>query len=185
MAPQNAKAGRPSLQTGLDKEVFQIVRKFQDDQPDGASPVPSVAAVYRYIQASNSSLKRKPKQLLNNSIDRVLAVLMDEQQENSEDGEMEDMEVDVDDLTGKTEKAANFMNRSIVGAFAPPTVASGTATPTTTTAGTNGTATPGKHIIWDLELYPGKQLRLILLCSRFRFKETRAIGQWRTGQEEA
>jgi ribosome biogenesis ATPase len=127
MAPVNGK--RPSLQSGLDKEVFQIVRKFQDEQPEGSSPLPSVAAVYRYIQASNSTLKRKPKQLLQNSIDRVLAVLMEEEENDSE--EVGPMDLDPEDLK-IPDRSANFMNKSIIGAWG----SSGSATPTATTTAT-------------------------------------------------
>ena len=102
--------------------------------------MPSVSAVYRYIQASNSTLKRKPKQLLQNSIDRVLAVMMDDLREDGEDGgdgdgDMENMDVDVDDLTGKPavpEKSVNFMNRSLTAAWG----TSGASTPTATVSAT-------------------------------------------------
>jgi ribosome biogenesis ATPase len=117
---------RASLSSGLDKEVFQIVRKFQDDQANitegGGSGLPSVSAVYRYIQASNSTLKRKPKQLLEKSIDRVVAVLMDDE-EGSDENDIGPMDIDVDDLTGNQNipnRSANFMNKSIIGAWQPP-----------------------------------------------------------------
>ena len=145
MAPPSSKSARATLTNGLDKEVLQIVRKFQDDQPaDVSSPLPSVSAIYRYIQASNSTLKRKPKQLLQNSIDRVLAVMMDDLKEESggedDEGDMDGMDVDVDDLTGKVsvpERSANFMNKSLIAAWG--TNSSGTATPTA-----NGSTTLGK-----------------------------------------
>ena len=125
MAPPNGKP-RSSLQSGLDKEVFQIVRKFLDEQArnaeGGSSGLPSVSAIYRYIQASNSTLKRKPKQLLQSSIDRVLAVLMDDQDDADED-DMAPMDLDADDLTGNINipnRSSNFMNKSIIEAWQAP-----------------------------------------------------------------
>ncbi|KIV99198.1 uncharacterized protein PV09_09149 [Verruconis gallopava] len=117
MAPSNV-FGRSSLQSGLDKEVFQIVRKFQDQQPEGVSPIPSTAAIYRYIQASNSSLKRKPKQQLQNSIERVLAVLMDDAAEEDDFAEdLGPMDLDPNDLK-LPDRSTNFMNKTIVGDWA-------------------------------------------------------------------
>jgi ribosome biogenesis ATPase len=129
--------GRSSLQSSLDKEVFQVVRKYQDDQSNELSSLPSVAVIYRYIQSSNSTLKRKPKQLLNGSIERVLAVLAEAKEESDESQENIDIDVDMDDLNGNVmpSRSANFMNKSITGAWA--TGSSGTATPLPP-IGTNG-----------------------------------------------
>lgn len=124
---------RRGLQQGLDREIFQLVRKYQDDLPDG-SPIPSTYAVYKWIQGSNSSLKRKPKQLLEDSIERVLEVLQDEADESEELGPVE---VDFVDDAGKAPDRSNFMNENIRKAMA----SSGTATPV------GGTETPKKREI--------------------------------------
>lgn len=63
----------PSLRLGLDKDVYQIVRKYEDDSSNGTTaPKVTISTVYEYIQRSNSSLKRQKKRLLEDSIERVL-----------------------------------------------------------------------------------------------------------------
>ena len=53
----------------------------------------TIAAVYDYIKNSNSSLKRRSKKLLEDSIDRVLLVLKEEQDDSeSLDGDFEGLE---------------------------------------------------------------------------------------------
>jgi ribosome biogenesis ATPase len=66
--------GRSNLQQAIDRDVFQIVRKFQDDQPDTTLSAP---AIYQYIQQSNSVLRRKQKRILEDSISRVLLAISD------------------------------------------------------------------------------------------------------------
>lgn len=95
--PSKHGAGRLTLGQGLDKEVnfllqkigfnsifpqvYQIVRKLADDQAqydDGVHKKLSVPAVYDKIKRSNSSLNRKTKRILEDSIERVLGVLKEE-----------------------------------------------------------------------------------------------------------
>jgi ribosome biogenesis ATPase len=140
MGPVNGK-GRSNLQNNLDKEILQITRKFLDEQPDGSS-FPSSDSLYRYIQSSNSSLKRKPKQLLKGSIDRVLAVLEEEQDDSEELGPME---LDPEELT-VPERSMNFMNKSIVGAWG----SSGAVTP-------SGTVTPTLAVELSKKREPSRQ----------------------------
>ena len=69
---------KASLSHGLDKEIYQIVRQLLDtrDQYAGAQRVClSVTTIYESIKRSNSSLSRKNRKLLENSIERVLEVL--------------------------------------------------------------------------------------------------------------
>ncbi|KAK4987070.1 Ribosome biogenesis ATPase rix7 [Elasticomyces elasticus] len=66
---------RPSLQHTLDREVFQVVSKLLEDS--NVSPTPH--DLYDAINRSNSSLKRRPKKLLLDCLDRVCSVLQDEQ----------------------------------------------------------------------------------------------------------
>jgi ribosome biogenesis ATPase len=101
---------RPSLQQGLDREIDPIVRKYIDDSPEGSS-FPSVDVIYRYIQASNSSLKRKPKQMIKPSIERVLAVLEEEIDDSEELGPMD---LDIPEEFGIPERSANFMNQKMI-----------------------------------------------------------------------
>ena len=116
--------GRRGLQQGLDREVFQLVRKYQDDLSDGRS-VPTTYGVYKWIQGSNSSLRRKPKHLLEDSIERVLDALQDELDDSEELGPVD---IDLADDTEKSRDRSNFMNENIRKAIA----SSGTATPVRT-----------------------------------------------------
>ncbi|KAF4462028.1 Ribosome biogenesis ATPase RIX7, partial [Fusarium albosuccineum] len=63
-------ARRPNLRQGLDRDVYQILKKLEDSN-DG-KPLKSVSAVYDAIKRSNSSLSRQKKRPLEDSIDRVL-----------------------------------------------------------------------------------------------------------------
>jgi len=116
--------GRRGLQQGLDREVFQLVRKYQDDLSDGRG-VPTTHAVYKWIQGSNSSLRRKPKHLLEDSIERVLDALKDEADDSEELGPVD---IDLADDTEKGQDRSNFMNENIRKAIA----SSGNATPVRT-----------------------------------------------------
>lgn len=73
-----------------------IVRKVADEESHPGKRL-TVSAVYDWIKHSNSSLKRRPKKLLEDSIDRVLSVLKREEQElddsESSDGDFEETEV--------------------------------------------------------------------------------------------
>lgn len=125
--PSRAGGGGPTLRQGLDKEVYQIVRKLQDELPGSATSI-SVHAVYDWIRRSNSSLKRKPKQLLEDSIERVLGVMQEEQEESEgeELGSMQDGFFNALTPVAVVADASNAMNRSIRSSLAP----SGPATPT-------------------------------------------------------
>jgi ribosome biogenesis ATPase len=58
-------------------QVYQVVRKIIDERSQFGDPPDrlSFATVYDEIRRSNSSLNRKPKQLLENSVERVLATI--------------------------------------------------------------------------------------------------------------
>ena len=92
-------------------QIYQIVRKLidEDAQYDQQTKF-SVLDVYDRIQSSNSSLRRKSKKLLEDSIGRVLDVLKQEAESEDEigsiDGDFPDMTEDV--------SIANRMNKSIV-----------------------------------------------------------------------
>ena len=103
--------GRPSLRQGLDRDVYQIIRKLLDDT-EGAPRKLAISNVFDTINRSNSSLKRKPKKLLEDSIDRVLTILREEEGED-----------DVDSSSGAeldrefSANMANSMNKSIIGSW--------------------------------------------------------------------
>lgn len=78
-----------SLRNGLDRDVYQIVRKLEDQQ-GGSKRRLTVVAVYESIKGSNSSLARQKRRPLEDAIDRVLLyrqeeVKADEAGEDSEE----------------------------------------------------------------------------------------------------
>lgn len=76
-------------------QVYQLVRKLADEQAElenGGKRL-SIAVVYDSIKRSNSSLKRRSKKLLEDSIERVLLVLKEEQDDSdSLDGDFDGAE---------------------------------------------------------------------------------------------
>jgi ribosome biogenesis ATPase len=84
----NGVRSRHTLRQGLDREVYQVVRKLLDDHEKTVREI-KFYTVYDWIQKSNSSLKRKPKKMLEDSIDRVLSVLEDEANDEDEVGPLE------------------------------------------------------------------------------------------------
>jgi ribosome biogenesis ATPase len=113
--------GRPSLQQGLDREVYQIVRKYLDEKNESALKL-RTSTIQDYIQRSNSSLKRRPKKQLEDSIERVIDVIREDESDD---------EIDMDELEGdfggleekeakepKESKSSDWMNRQIVTQWA-------------------------------------------------------------------
>jgi ribosome biogenesis ATPase len=81
----------------LSVQVYQVVRKIIDDQSDGVDRVRlTVPVIYARIRGSNSSLNRKPKKLLEDSLERVLEVmksdLFGDEEEESVEGDYEGLE---------------------------------------------------------------------------------------------
>ncbi|OJD34908.1 ribosome biogenesis atpase rix7 [Diplodia corticola] len=114
--------GRPSLRQGLDKEVFQVIRNLVDEQP-GENPNLSVSTVSDWIKRSNSSLARRPRKPLEDSIERVLDVMKED--EASGDDEMAPIDADLGDEQEKGQKAVseNAMNVALRGNLAKQTAA--------------------------------------------------------------
>ncbi|BCS25631.1 putative AAA family ATPase/60S ribosome export protein Rix7 [Aspergillus puulaauensis] len=108
------RGGRPTLRQGLDKEVYQVVRKILDDQADNDQFRLSVTAIYDSIKRSNSSLNRKPKRILEDSIERVVEVIktdvLGEDENDSVDGDFAGLEE-------QPVQDTNSMNKSLVGAW--------------------------------------------------------------------
>lgn len=117
--------GRPSLQAGLDKEVYQVVRKYLDEKNESALKL-RPSTVYDYIQRSNSSLKRRPKKQIEDSIDRVIDVIREDEEPDSED-EMAELEGDftMDEPKDKKDRSSDWMNKQIVSQWAIPPAANG------------------------------------------------------------
>jgi len=114
MAPRS----RPTLQAGLDKEVYQIVRKYLDDKNESPLKL-RLNTIYDWIQRSNSSLKRRPKKQIEDSIERVIDVIREDESGDDEDelleveGEFGDEKIEV-----KGSKSGDWMNKQIVNTWA-------------------------------------------------------------------
>ncbi|KAL2073343.1 hypothetical protein VTL71DRAFT_10667 [Oculimacula yallundae] len=110
-----SRGARPSLTHALDKEVYQVVRKLADEQEqeNGAKRL-TTSTIYDSIKRSNSGLKRRPKKLLEDSIERVLNVIKEELDDSdSMDGDFEGIEE-----PGPQLKEHNVMNKSITRMWA-------------------------------------------------------------------
>ncbi|KAH9864497.1 hypothetical protein J1614_010431 [Plenodomus biglobosus] len=111
---------RGRLQAGLDRDVYQVVRKYLDDKNESPLKL-RVTTIYEYISKSNSSLKRRSKKQLEDSIERVIDVI----REDESGGEDEMAELDGDfgtDDKSKTDRSSDWMNKQIVNHWAPPAV---------------------------------------------------------------
>lgn len=99
----------------LTGQVYQIVRKLVDEDAQYNQQIRlSVPNVYDKIKRSNSSLNRKSKKLLEDSIGRVLDVL--KQEVDSED-EVGSLEGDFPDMEKTDLPIMNGMNKSIVSSW--------------------------------------------------------------------
>lgn len=122
-----SRGSRPSLQQGLDRDVYQVVRKYIDGSNESPLKLKSYH-VYDYIKNSNSSLKRRPKKQLEDSIERVLAVIQEDESGEDEMDEIEGEFANGEDGGKKAEgRSADFMNKQIVSGW---TGTSGNVTPT-------------------------------------------------------
>lgn len=124
-----AHRNRPSLQQGLDREVYQVVQKYIDDKQESPLRVRAFA-VYEWIKGSNSSLKRKPKKQLEDSIERVLAVMQEDELPDEDEEIEEALDWPPEKSKKKEKEPIDIMNRQIVTAWGTGSgAASGTATP--------------------------------------------------------
>ncbi|POS79128.1 AAA family ATPase/60S ribosome export protein Rix7 [Diaporthe helianthi] len=102
-----------SLRQGLDRDVYQIVRKYEDDF-NGSKL--SVSGVYEFIQRSNSSLKRQKKRILEDSIERVIDVRREESKAEKDSDEELEREMQAQESRAKRsreEKDAGLLNRQL------------------------------------------------------------------------
>lgn len=117
--------GRPTLQQGLDREVYQVVRKYLDEKNESPLKL-RLSTVFDYISRSNSSLKRRSKKQLEESIERVIDVIREDESGEDED-EMAELEGNFGEADDKSKesKSGDWMNRQIVNQWA----GSGSVTP--------------------------------------------------------
>ncbi|PLB44032.1 putative AAA family ATPase/60S ribosome export protein Rix7 [Aspergillus steynii IBT 23096] len=107
------RGGRPTLRQGLDREVYQIVRKIIDDQSENDKIRLSVPAIYDTIKRSNSSLNRKPKRMLEDSIERVVEVVKTDELGQDDEDSVEGDFAGLEETPPVPE--SNSLNKSMVG----------------------------------------------------------------------
>ena len=90
------------LQGALDNDVHIVVQRFLQDGI-AADPV----ALYNALQRSNSSLKRRPKKILQSSIEKVLDFI------GIEDDNQNDSEAEIEKAPLHEPSTADVMNRSL------------------------------------------------------------------------
>lgn len=107
--------------------MYQVVRKILDERAqyeDESSTRLSFAIVYDEIRRSNSSLNRRPRKQLEDSIERVLETLQQDEESDSEDLLVTEQEERM-----KHKSVSSNLNRSIVSAWSNSVAPSGSSTP--------------------------------------------------------
>jgi ribosome biogenesis ATPase len=109
-----SRSGRQSLRQGLDRDVYQIVKKLEVEQAahsqdTSGKPRLTVNGVYDAIKRSNSSLSRQKRRTLEDCIERVLQFRKEESPEES--GDDLDSEAEVNDQ--KKEYDRFLLNRQL------------------------------------------------------------------------
>lgn len=107
--PGKVRNGGLGLRGALDNDIYQAVAHLLRDPRN----CPDVPALYQTIQRSNSSLKRKPKRVLEDSLERILDTVR-------ADIDAMDDEAALDQPAPKqdaTMEDANIMNRSIINSW--------------------------------------------------------------------
>lgn len=103
----------PTLRQGLDRDVYQILRKYEDEN-DGARI--TISSVYDYIQRSNSSLKRQKKRPLEDALERVLELRREEAKAGKDSDEELEKELQAKAANAKRvreEKDASLINKHL------------------------------------------------------------------------
>jgi ribosome biogenesis ATPase len=124
----------PGMEGAIDRDVHVAVRKFMSD-----GITADVPSLYAAIQKSNSSLKRRPKKIIQASIERVLDFMGIAEDEF-------DSEAAIDDMVPDTDPVAELMNKSLrANLAARPASVSQTAETVPTKRKTNGEAPPKRQ----------------------------------------
>ncbi|KAL2160013.1 hypothetical protein VTH06DRAFT_1668 [Thermothelomyces fergusii] len=134
------------MRLGLDRDVYQIVLKLEEEEEgeDGRKPRLTVGSVYERIKRSNSSLARQKKKPLEDAIERVLAIRREQTKADEQEDSDDLLEAQEQERikAAKAERDQNLLNRQIAkswGFASQKTTGTGT---TTTPAETRAT-TPG------------------------------------------
>ncbi|KAI1343952.1 putative AAA family ATPase/60S ribosome export protein Rix7 [Xylariaceae sp. FL0016] len=82
----------PRTLQGIDRDVYQIIRKFEEERErEGHGHLKfTISGVYDSIKRSNSSLARQKKRPLEDSIERVLRLRKDERAEEDEEAAIDE-----------------------------------------------------------------------------------------------
>ena len=99
------------IQSALDNEILVACEKFVANGVAG-----DVTSLYEAIQRSNSALKRRPKKVLQGSIERVLGFL-------GADNQSDDSQAEIETRLFGADPAANVMNHAVRKNLAVPVVA--------------------------------------------------------------
>ncbi|KAF4547875.1 Ribosome biogenesis ATPase RIX7-like protein [Elsinoe fawcettii] len=100
------------LQAGLDSEVYTIVVRLLEDSRLEAT----VPSLWNAIQKSNSNLKRRPKKLIENSLERVLDALAEDEVDS-------EAEIEAQQRKSQPPEEINLMNKALTKAWKPTTPA--------------------------------------------------------------
>lgn len=95
---------RASLRNGLDHDVYQVLRKLEDQN---GTTFKTITQVYDAIQRSNSHVRRQKKRPLEDAIERVLQLREEENQDS------EDSEAEIDDSHAETKDDRFLLNRQL------------------------------------------------------------------------
>ncbi|KAL1306730.1 hypothetical protein AAFC00_005395 [Neodothiora populina] len=106
--PGKARRGGIGLSGALDNDIYQAVSHLLHDPKS----CPDIPALYQVIQRSNSSLKRKPKRVLEDSLERILDTVRADIVDDDEEAPLEQQT-----KKDTTMQDANIMNRSITGSW--------------------------------------------------------------------
>ncbi|KAL2174239.1 P-loop containing nucleoside triphosphate hydrolase protein [Thermothelomyces heterothallicus CBS 202.75] len=136
------------MRLGLDRDVYQIVLKLEEEGEDGRKPRLTVGSVYESIKRSNSSLARQKKRPLEDSIERVLAIRREQTKADEQEDSDDLLEAHEQERikAAKAERDQNLLNRQIAKSwgFASQKAAGtgATTTPAETPATTPGAQPP-------------------------------------------
>ncbi|KAK3951048.1 P-loop containing nucleoside triphosphate hydrolase protein [Pseudoneurospora amorphoporcata] len=142
--------GRANLRHGIDRDVYQLVLKLEIEEEDRREAIIekegkqnktlssrrglSVSFVYDSIKRSNSSLARRNKKLLEDSIERVLDIRREEAKKDAVEDSDDAIEAAEAEEAAKRSKSAEaaatgFLNKQIAKAWglAPPKLPAATA----------------------------------------------------------
>jgi ribosome biogenesis ATPase len=137
-----------SLRQGLDRDVYQVVRKYEDEFHSSKL---TIRGIYEFIQRSNSSLKRQKKRILEDSIERVIDVRREECKVEKDSDEELEREIQAQESRTKRsreERDAGLLNRQLTKHW---NFKNSEAKANSSAASSTGTRTPGAPDAMDVD----------------------------------